>query len=174
MNYGQLIFNDTANGPGFRVSLFVSGCTNKCPGCFNQDTWNFHYGDPFDNDVEIKIIEELRKPQYDGLTILGGEPFEPENQGVVNSLIQKVRKLLPDKSIWVYTGDLYENLIDPSYKKFTNVTYKILRDIDVLVDGPFILEQKNVLLRFKGSENQRLIDMKKTIKNNNDVVLYVD
>jgi len=174
MNYGQLIFNDTANGPGFRVSLFVSGCTNKCPGCFNVDTWNFNYGNVYDNDVEVKIIEELKKPQYAGLTILGGEPFEPENQGVVNSLIQKVKKLLPDKTIWVYTGSLYEELIDPSYKKFTNVTYKILRDIDVLVDGPFILAEKNVALRFKGSNNQRIIDVQKTIKNNNDVVLYVD
>ena len=162
MYLAEMITADDANGPGIRVSIFVSGCTNHCPGCFQPETWDFHYGVPYDKTMEERILKELEKPYYAGLTILGGEPFEPENQEELVKLIRKVRKKFPDRTIWMYTGFVYEFDLIPGGEKYTEVTDEILDHIDVLVDGRFILEKKNLMLRFRGSENQRIIDMKRT------------
>ena len=170
MNYGQIMIADSANGIGMRVSLFVSGCRNHCKGCFQPETWDFHYGYPFTSEVEQQLMDELSHSYYDGLTILGGEPFEPENQPEVARLIQRVRRELPEKTIWMYTGYTYEkDLLSGGYR-YTDVTDTILDNIDILVDGRFVEEQKNIRLRFRGSENQRIIDMKKT-RSGNDIVL---
>ena len=162
MNVGEIILADCANGSGIRVSVFVSGCTNRCPGCFQPETWDFDYGKPYDDAMEQRIIDELKKPYYRGLTLLGGEPFEPSNQRELVKLIRRVRKELPAKDIWMYTGFTYEDELAPGGTKHTEVTDEILNSIDVLVDGRFVLEKKNLALRFRGSENQRIIDMKKT------------
>lgn len=162
MYLAEMITADDANGPGIRVSIFVSGCTNHCPGCFQPETWDFHYGVPYDEAMEERILMELEKPYYAGLTILGGEPFEPQNQEELVKLIRKVRKKLPNRTIWMYTGFVYEFDLIPGGEKHTDVTDEILDNIDVLVDGRFVLEKKNLMLRFRGSENQRIIDMKRT------------
>ncbi|MGM9523294.1 MAG: anaerobic ribonucleoside-triphosphate reductase activating protein [Faecousia sp.] len=162
MNVGEIILADCANGSGIRVSVFVSGCTNRCPGCFQPETWDFDYGKPYDEAMEQRIIDELKKPYYRGLTLLGGEPFEPSNQRELVKLIRRVRKELPAKDIWMYTGFTYEDELAPGGTKHTEVTDEILNSIDVLVDGRFVLEKKNLALRFRGSENQRIIEMKKT------------
>ncbi len=162
MYVGQIIKADVANGPGMRVSLFVSGCTNHCEGCFQPQTWAFDYGYPYDKAMEDDIIGELKEPYYKGLTILGGEPFEPSNQEVLVDLIRRVREEAPGKDIWMYTGFLFDQDLVPGGKRYTEVTDEILDSIDVLVDGRFVLAQKNIMLRFRGSENQRVIDMKKS------------
>ncbi len=159
MNVGEIILADCANGSGIRVSVFVSGCTNRCPGCFQPETWDFDYGKPYDEAMEQRIIDELKKPYYRGLTLLGGEPFEPSNQRELVKLIRRVRKELPAKDIWMYTGFTYEDELAPGESLRER---ELLRCIDVLVDGRFVLEKKNLALRFRGSENQRIIDMKKT------------
>lgn len=162
MNVGEIIVADCANGTGIRVSVFVSGCTNRCPGCFQPETWDFDFGKPYDAAMEDRILAELAKPYYTGLTVLGGEPFEPSNQQTLAKLIRRVRKELPQRDIWMYTGFTYENELVPGGAKYTDVTDELLDSIDVLVDGRFILAQKNLALRFRGSENQRIIDMKRT------------
>ena len=162
MNICEIKRSDIANGPGMRVTIFVSGCTNKCPGCFQPETWDFNYGDTYDGNKEKIILDELSKPWYQGLTILGGEPFEPSNQEGLIGLIKNVKKSYPDKDIWMFTGFTYDKDLVSGGRKYTNVTDEILDNIDVLVDGRFILEKKNISLRFRGSENQRIIDMKKT------------
>ena len=162
MNYGQILKADAANGTGIRVSLFVSGCTNHCKGCFQPETWDFNYGKPYTKETEDFILGELSKSFYQGLTILGGEPFEPENQRSVAALIRRIKTELPDKDIWMFTGFTYEADLQRGQRKHTEVTDEILDAIDVLVDGRFIEEQKDLRLHFRGSANQRLIDMKKT------------
>ena len=162
MNMGEIILADCANGSGIRVSVFVSGCTNRCPGCFQPETWNFDYGKLYDAATEQRIMDELAKPYYKGLTLLGGEPFEPCNQRELVKLIRRVRKELPAKDIWMYTGFTYEDELALGGAKHTEVTDEIFDSIDVLVDGRFVLAKKNLALRFRGSENQRIIDMKKT------------
>ena len=162
MHFCGINKEDITNGPGIRLSLFVSGCTNHCKGCFSPETWSFAYGDEYTKETEDKIIKELSKPYYDGITILGGEPFEPENQKELIDLIRRVRKELPDKTIWMFSGNVYEDLSDSQYKKHTDVTDEILDTIDVLVDGPFDIGKRDVSLAFRGSLNQRIIDMKKT------------
>lgn len=164
MNYGQIMIADSANGVGMRVSLFVSGCLNHCKGCFQPETWDFHYGYPFTQEVEQQLIDELSHSYYDGLTILGGEPFELQNQPDVLSLILRVKRELPEKNIWVYTGYTYEKDLIPGGQRYIDVTDRILDHIDILVDGRFVEEKKNIRLRFRGSENQRIIDMKQTRK----------
>lgn len=160
MHVGQILKNDSANGPGIRVTVFVSGCTNRCKGCFQPQTWDFNYGKPYDGDMEDYILEELSRDYYNGITILGGEPFEKENQEGVFGLIKRVRRELPDRNIWVYTGCLYDKELMPGGKRYTDFTDGILDNIDVLVDGRFVEELKNITLAFRGSENQRIIDMK--------------
>lgn len=147
MNYATIKPLDVANGTGIRVSLFVSGCRNHCKGCFNPETWRFDYGKPFGNKTMGEIFDLLKPKYIAGLSILGGDPFEPENEQALIPFLQRVRALFPDKDIWCYTGYLYENLKDRPMMNY----------IDVLVDGSFILELKNPSLKFRGSENQRII-----------------
>jgi anaerobic ribonucleoside-triphosphate reductase activating protein len=150
MNYAEIKKVDIANGPGVRVSLFVSGCRNHCKGCFNPETWDFDYGRPFTRETEDEIIEALRPSWIQGLSILGGEPTEEENAAVLIPFLKRVRAVLPDKDIWLYSGYTYEALRDK----------EILTLVDVLVDGPFLLEQKDAGLAFRGSRNQRIIDLR--------------
>ena len=150
MNYAEIKKVDIANGPGVRVSLFVSGCRNHCKGCFNPETWDFDYGRPFTRETEDEIIEALRPSWIQGLSILGGEPTEEENAAVLIPFLKRVRAALPDKDIWLYSGYTYEALLDK----------EILTLADVLVDGPFLLEQKDAGLAFRGSRNQRIIDLR--------------
>ena len=150
MNYAEIKKIDIANGPGVRVSLFVSGCRNHCKGCFNPETWDFDYGRPFTRATEDEIIEALRPSWIQGLSILGGEPTEEENAAVLIPFLKRVRAALPDKDIWLYSGYTYEVLRDK----------EILTLADVLVDGPFLLEQKDAGLAFRGSRNQRIIDLR--------------
>lgn len=156
MNYADIRPIDVANGPGIRVSLFVSGCTHACPGCFNPEAWDFGYGQPFTKTEEDAILTHLAKPYVKGLSLLGGEPFHPANQAAVLELVKRVREVYPDKGIWCYTGYLYEDLLS---EKVGEHSRELLEQLDVLVDGPFVLEQKELSLRFRGSANQRLIDV---------------
>ena len=156
MNYADIKRVDVANGPGVRVSLFVSGCTHRCPGCFNPETWNFQFGAPFGEEQIQEILGYLRPNHIKGLSLLGGEPFEPENQPVVLELVKRVRAELPQKDIWCYTGYLFEPLAEG---KIGVHSRPLLEQLDVLVDGPFILERKNLGLRFRGSDNQRVLDV---------------
>lgn len=174
MYVGEIMKADCENGIGMRVSVFVSGCTNHCKGCFQPQTWDFDFGIPYTAKLEQEIIEELAKPFYAGLSILGGEPFEPANQEVLVRLIERVKRELPRKTIWVYTGFVYDRDLVPGGRRYTDVTDRILNAIDVLVDGPFVEEKKNISLDFRGSENQRLIDMKKTRKAGRVVLLELE
>jgi len=162
MYVGEILQADSANGIGIRLSLFVSGCTNRCRGCFNEETWDFNYGRPWTAELEQFFVDTLAETFYEGMTILGGEPFEPSNQAEVVKLIRRVRRELPDKSIWMYTGFIYDKDLVPGGRKYTELTDEILDSIDILVDGPYVEKLKNVTLNFRGSENQRIIDMKKT------------
>ena len=166
MHYGGFRTCDVANGTGIRVTLFVSGCTNRCKGCFQPETWDFCYGQEYTEETEKMVLDALALPGRSGLTVLGGEPFEPENQRELIWLMRKVKELYPDKDIWCYTGFTYEKLIDPSFIKHCEVTDEMLNLIDILVDGPFILEKRNIGLKFRGSENQRILDLKKAREDN--------
>ena len=162
MNYATIKNCDIANGPGVRISLFVSGCTHHCKGCFNEVAWDFDYGEPFTQQT-IRTILDMMKPGYiKGLTLLGGEPFEPQNQGPIVELLRQVKKAYPQKSIWAFSGYLYEKITSHTLGDWA-VTQEFLSYLDVLVDGPFVEEKKNLALRFRGSENQRLIDMPATL-----------
>ena len=163
MNYGSIKKCDIANGTGVRVSLFVSGCTHHCKGCFNEETWSFDYGEPFTGEVEDRILKALEPSYISGLTLLGGEPLEYVNQQVLAPFLKRVRETYPQKTIWCYTGYLYEKDILNRMVKKWQYTRDILEMIDVLVDGPFIEEEKQIDLRFRGSRNQRIIDVKKSL-----------
>lgn len=171
MYYGNIKKYDIADGLGVRVSLFVSGCTNHCKGCFQSETWDFHYGKPFTEETEKEILDALNHEYIQGFTVLGGEPFEPENQRVLVQLLKKIRETYPDKDIWSYTGFVYDQDLLAGQRKHTEVTDEMLSYIDILVDGPFVLEKKNIALSFRGSENQRVIDLKKT-RAQGQIVLY--
>lgn len=164
MYYGNIKKNDIANGEGVRVTLFVSGCTNHCEGCFQKATWNFHYGNLYTENTEKEILESMNHDYIQGLTLLGGEPFEPENQQELVKLLRKVKQVYPQKNIWSFTGFVYDRDLIPGGRKYTDVTDEMLSMIDVLVDGPFVLSKKNISLSFRGSENQRVINMKKTLQ----------
>ena len=161
MNYATIKTHDVANGPGVRVSLFVSGCTHRCKGCFNREAWDFCYGEPYTPAVEERIIHALKPEYITGLTLLGGEPFEPQNQRELVKLIRRVKAECPGKTIWMYSGNTYEEML-PGGRRHTEVTDEILDSIDILVDGRFEEELKDISLNFRGSSNQRIIDMKKT------------
>lgn len=164
MNYADIKQYDVANGLGIRVSLFVSGCTHHCKNCFNKETWDFHFGNPF-TEAEIEKILEYLKPSYvSGLSLLGGEPFEPENQPGLLPLVKKVKETYPEKNIWCYTGYLFDEDICGKMMDQVPETRELLSYIDVLIDGPFIEERKNLKIRFRGSDNQRIIDVKKTME----------
>lgn len=172
MNYATIKNCDIANGPGVRISLFVSGCTHHCKGCFNEVAWDFDYGEPFTQQT-IRTILDMMKPGYiKGLTLLGGEPFEPQNQGPIVELLRQVKKAFPQKSIWAFSGYLYEKITSHTLGDWA-VTQEFLSYLDVLVDGPFVEEKKNLALRFRGSENQRLIDMPATLASGK-IVLWED
>ena len=173
MNYSLIKPLSIENGPGCRVSLFVSGCRNHCPNCFQQETWDFNYGQEFTEETEKEIIELMKPVWVRGITLLGGEPFEPENQPALLDLVKRIRKELPKKDIWAYSGCTYEQLHTPGFRGCTDVTGELLENIDVLVDGPFIEARKNLLLPFRGSDNQRLIDLRKT-KETGAIVLVPD
>lgn len=162
MHYGEIKNCDIANGIGVRVSMFVSGCTNHCEGCFQPETWDFNYGNDFTEETENRILEMLSPDYICGLTVLGGEPFEPENQRVLVDFLRKVRRKYPEKSIWCFTGFTLEMLETEGTHCHCEVTEEMLSLIDVLVDGRFDKNKKNISLRFRGSENQRLIDLNLT------------
>lgn len=163
MNYGNIKYNDIANGEGVRVSLFVSGCTHHCKNCFNKETWDFNYGKPFTEKEEEAIIKALAPNHINGLTLLGGEPMEPANQKALLPFVKKVRQIYPNKTIWCYSGYLFDKeLLEPS-RAFCPWTRELLSQIDVLVDGKFVDELKDITLRFKGSSNQRVIDVKQSL-----------
>ena len=164
MNYAEIKNFDIANGEGVRVSLFVSGCTHHCKNCFNKETWDFNYGEPFTEEVEDKIIEELKPGYINGLTLLGGEPFEPANQQGLINLLRRVKKELPEKNIWCYTGYLFDKDLLSTSRARCEYTDEMLSYIDVLVDGEFEQELYSIMLQFRGSSNQRIIDVKKSLK----------
>ena len=173
MNYATIKPRDIANGPGVRVSLFVSGCTHHCPGCFNSEAWDFDFGQPFDQAVIDRILEDLSPSFVKGLTLLGGEPFEPQNQPAILELLRQVKAKYPEKSIWAFSGYLFDRDILSGRLGDPAVTREYLSYLDVLVDGPFIQAQKNLTLRFRGSANQRLIDVPASLKSGT-VVLWED
>lgn len=163
MHYGEIKDCDIANGIGVRVTLFVSGCTNRCEGCFQPQTWDFHYGQPFTLETEERILKMLSPDYIHGLTVLGGEPFEPENQRALLPFLRRVRERYPNKSIWAFSGFTFEELTTDGSHPRCDVTDDLLSLLDVLVDGRFVLAQKDLSLRFRGSRNQRLLDMPATL-----------
>jgi anaerobic ribonucleoside-triphosphate reductase activating protein len=160
MNYGNIKKTDVSNGEGVRVSLFVSGCRNHCKGCFNQETWNFSFGKPFTPETETELLQALAPDYIAGLSVLGGEPFEEENQRVLLPFLRKVRETYPEKTIWCYTGYVYDKDLQKDGRKHCEATDEMLALIDVLVDGPFIEEQRDISLQFRGSRNQRILRLK--------------
>ena len=172
MNYANIKSRDIANGPGIRVSLFVSGCTHRCPGCFNDIAWDFSYGEPFTEAVQEELLEALDSEYVKGFSLLGGEPFEPQNQRALLPFLQKLRARLPQKTVWCYSGYTLEELTGVRESRCRcEVTDEMLALVNVLVDGRFMEEKKNIRLRFRGSENQRLIDMDKT-RETGEIVLW--
>ncbi|MDO4797592.1 MAG: anaerobic ribonucleoside-triphosphate reductase activating protein [Coriobacteriales bacterium] len=159
MNYAEIKECDIANGVGVRTSLFVSGCRHRCPGCFNEVAWDFAAGEPFSTEVADRIIASLSTPYVDGLSVLGGEPLEPENQAVLAPFLERVRAEVPDKDIWLWTGFVWEDLVGGTCRACTSDLDRILACLSVVVDGPFVEAQKDITLRFRGSANQRLIDV---------------
>lgn len=173
MNYSEIKPLDIANGTGVRVSLFVSGCRNHCKGCFNPATWDFCAGKPFDEKVERRILELLKPDHVVGLTLLGGEPFEPENQRALLPFVKRVRQAYPDKTVWAYSGCVLDRDMRAGGRVHCEATDELLSLVDVLVDGPFIEARKDISLRFRGSDNQRIIDMKAT-RERGEIVLCKD
>lgn len=159
MYYGKIKECDIANGAGVRVTLFVSGCRNHCKNCFQPETWDFYYGSPYTEETETHIIQSLSRPYIQGLTLLGGEPFEPENQKELVRLLRKVKKIYPEKDVWCYTGYTLDKALQEGSSCRCEVTDELLSLIDVLVDGRYIDEKKDISLKFRGSSNQRIIDM---------------
>lgn len=173
MNYSLIKWRDIADGPGIRVSLFVSGCRHHCKGCFNAETWSFTAGKPYTEAVQESILKGMEKPYILGLTLLGGEPFEPQNQKDIVELLRQIKGAMPNKSIWAFSGYLFDRDILSGRLGDWDVTQEYLSYLDVLVDGPFVEEKKNLSLRFRGSENQRLIDVPASLAAG-QVVLWQD
>lgn len=175
MNYATIKWTDIANGEGVRISLFVSGCTRRCKDCFNAVAWDFSYGKPFDESVRERIYEGLKADYIAGLSLLGGEPLEPENQRALLPFVKEVKKRFPEKSIWCYTGNVFNPATGllKEQDKNTEVTEELISLFDVLVDGEFIEAQKNIRLKFRGSSNQRILDVKKS-KISKSPVFYLD
>jgi anaerobic ribonucleoside-triphosphate reductase activating protein len=171
MKYATIKDYDISNGLGIRISLFVSGCTHKCPGCFNEVAWDFQYGEEFDKCVEDKLIKMLEPSYIAGLTLLGGEPFEVVNQKALLPFIKRVKETYPNKNIWAFTGYLFDKDLLNQSRARCEVTDELLTYIDVLVDGPFILSKKDIALKFRGSDNQRIIDVKKSLSENKVILI---
>ncbi len=166
MNFGEIKKNDIANGLGVRVSLFVSGCRHHCKNCFNSDTWSFSYGKPFTAETADDIIKSMAPEYVTGFSLLGGEPFEPENQPELANLLKRIKAEYPNKDIWCYTGFLLDEELLGKSRANTEYTLEMLKNIDVLVDGRFVEELKDISLKFRGSSNQRVIDVRKTLASN--------
>ena len=164
MNYATIKPFDVADGPGVRVSRYVSGCRNRCKNCFNPETWDFDYGQPFTEEVEDKILKAMEPDYIKGFTLLGGDPFEPENCAALVPFMKRMRKLYPEKSVWCFTGYDYERDLLTGKKGDAETVLKLLRTLDVLVDGRFVEELKDLNLRFRGSSNQRIISVKESLK----------
>ena len=173
MHFATIKNCDIANGPGVRVSLFVSGCRHRCPGCFNEVAWDFQYGEEFTQDTIDDILTMLKPAHIKGLTLLGGEPFEPENQTAIVDLLRQIKLKHPEKSIWAFSGYLFDKDILTGRLGPWEITKEYLSYLDVLVDGPFVMAKKDLSLRFRGSSNQRLIDVPKSLQENK-VVLWED
>jgi anaerobic ribonucleoside-triphosphate reductase activating protein len=175
MNYATIKWTDIANGEGVRISLFVSGCTHRCKNCFNEIAWDFDYGQPFDSAVQEKILSELGSSFISGLSLLGGEPLEPQNQLALYPFLQEVKSRYPEKKVWCYTGFVFDEKDGTLTNKAKNtpVTKELIALIDVLVDGPFVEELKDIRLKFRGSSNQRIIDVPRT-KEKGECVLYME
>ena len=175
MNYATIKWTDIANGEGVRISLFVSGCTHHCKNCFNQVAWDFSYGELFDEKVQEKILKELDSYYVAGLSLLGGEPLEPSNQEALYPFIKKVKELYPTKTIWCYTGFVFNEKTGElkEKKKNLSITKDLISHFDVLVDGPFVEAKKDIRLKFRGSSNQRVIDVQKTLQAKS-IVLYLE
>lgn len=170
MYYSAIHDLDVANGPGIRVTLFVSGCPHHCPNCFNKETWDFYYGKPFTEVAMSDLLEKLSKEQIKGFTLLGGEPFAPANQGACATILETVRAEFPSKDIWCFSGYLFDRDILRMAGRLPH-TSRMLSCIDVLIDGPFVQKLKNPSLKFKGSENQRTIDVQESLKQERTVLL---
>lgn len=173
MNYAAIKNCDIANGPGVRVSLFVSGCTHHCKGCFNQIAWDFDYGQPFTRQTIDMILEMLRPGYIKGITLLGGEPFEPENQPALVELLRQIKATYPEKSVWAFSGYLFDRDILAGKLGDPDITKEFLSYLEVLVDGPFVEEKKNLSLRFRGSSNQRIIHVPSSLEQGK-IVLWED
>jgi len=163
MYYGEIKYNDIANGEGVRTSLFVSGCRLKCKDCFNTATWSFSFGQPFTEAIQDDVLHSLKPNHVSGLTVLGGEPMEEESQEALLPFLKKVKETFPKKTVWLYSGYLHDQDLIPGGRKYTPYTDEILSLVDVMVDGPFVSELKDITLRFRGSSNQRLITLKDKI-----------
>ena len=171
MRYGTVKKADIANGLGVRVSLFVSGCRHHCKGCFQPETWDFNYGEHYTDEVQEDILSEFEKPYYQGLTVLGGEPMEPENQPYVLSLLKEFKKRFPEKDVWIYSGYTFEDDILAGKLGDKDITNELISYVDVLVDGEFVQSERDITLKFRGSRNQRLIDVKKSLAEGKTVLL---
>ena len=171
MNVATIKKRDIANGIGVRVSLFVSGCTHHCKGCFNAEAWDFSYGAPYTEETEAEILRLLAPDYISGLSLLGGEPFEPQNQRVLIKLLRQVKALYPEKTVWCYSGYTLENELLCESRARCECTDEMLSYIDVLVDGRYEEEKRNISLLFRGSENQRLIDLPSTLKSG-EIILW--
>ncbi|MBO5328401.1 MAG: anaerobic ribonucleoside-triphosphate reductase activating protein [Clostridia bacterium] len=169
MNYATIKWYDISNGPGVRVSLYVSGCRNRCKNCFNPETWDFNYGKPFTEEIQNKIIEGLKPDHIKGFTLVGGDPFEPENQAALVDFVERVRKTYPQKSVWCFTGYKYEEIVKGNQGD-KNTALRLLKCIDVLIDGRFVEELKDLKLRFKGSSNQRSILVQQSLESGKTVL----
>ena len=172
MNYAGIKYCDIANGTGCRTVLFVSGCRNACKGCFQPQTWNFGYGEPFDEKVQKEVLDSLAPDYITGITLLGGEPFEPENQKELVPFMRKVVAQYPNKNVWAFTGYIYDKDLLVGGRRHTEDTDELLSMIDVLVDGPFVEELKDITLKFRGSSNQRVLDLRETIRTGKITTLF--
>lgn len=172
MNYAGIKYCDIANGTGCRTVLFVSGCRNACKGCFQPQTWDFGYGEPFDEKVQEEVLKSLEPDYITGITVLGGEPFEPENQKELVPFMREVVARYPNKNVWAFTGYIYDKDLVAGGRRHTEDTDELLSMIDVLVDGPFQEEKKDITLKFRGSSNQRILDLKETIRTGNIITLF--
>ena len=170
MNYAGIKYCDIANGVGCRTVLFVSGCRNHCKDCFQPHTWDFNYGEAFDEKIQAEVLDSLKPAYVQGITLLGGEPFEPENQVELVKFMRKVKAQYPNKDVWAFTGYIYDVDLVPGGRKYCEATDELLSMLDILVDGPFMAEQKDLTLKFRGSRNQRIIDMVETRKTNQIVL----
>ena len=172
MNYAEIKYCDIANGTGCRTVLFVSGCRNACKGCFQPQTWDFGYGEPFDEKVQKEVLDSLAPDYITGITLLGGEPFEPENQKELVPFMRKVVAQYPNKNVWAFTGYIYDKDLVAGGRRHTEDTDELLSMIDVLVDGPFVEVLKEITLKFRGSSNQRVLDLRETIRTGKITTLF--